>query len=539
MNRRGIVIPLVMVLLFSTLIVMAQQKNPPKPAAPTKSKEQELTNRALKKWLEEDVAYVITDEEKAAFKKLSTDEEREQFIEQFWLRRDPTSDTIENEYKEEHYERIAYANERFSSGKPGWKTDRGRIYIIHGKPDEIDDHPAGGSYQRPFDEGGGTTNTYPFQKWTYRYIDGIGNNVEMEFVDPSLSGEYRMTIDPSEKDALQHIPGAGLTMDEENNGGDKSGRFSRTDGTGLGTNNPFLQGKQFDRLDLYAKAFKPPEVKFKDLETIITTKISFNLLPFSIRTDFVRVTEETVLTPITLQIPYKDLAFQELDGIHKCQAHVFARITGVNGRLAQQFEETIEKAFPAAEFQRALELSAVYQKTLPLRPGLYKLELVIKDINSGNVGTISKGITVPRIQDERLGTSSLILADRIETLSARQVATGQFVLGGAKVVPNVKSEYNRDQNLNLWLQVYSLKVDEATHKPSATIETLITRNGKEVKKFLEDATELSGAAQQMTLTKTLALSDFEPGEYAVQIRITDNLTKEVIASPGKTTFKVR
>ncbi len=538
MNRRGIFLTLLCLLLLSALAVGAQQKNTIRGPETNKSKDKEM-NRALKKWLDEDVAYIISDEEKAAFKKLSTDEEREQFIEAFWLRRDPTPDTIENETKEEHYERIAYANERFASGKPGWKTDRGRIYIIHGKADEIESHPSGGSYERPFEEGGGTTNTYPFEKWTYRYIEGIGNNVEMEFVDPSLSGEYRMTIDPSEKDALMNVPGAGLTLDEENNGGDKSGRFSRTDGTRLGTNDPFMQGRQFDRLELFAKAFKPPEVKFKDLEAIITTKLSFNLLPFAMRMDFVRVTEETVLTPITLQIPYKDLAFQEQEGIHKAQAHVFARITGVNGRMAQQFEETIEKAFPAAEFQRALDTTAVYQKTVPLRPGLYKLELVVKDINSGNVGTESRGFTVPRIPDEKLATSSLILADRIENVPPRQVATGQFILGGAKVVPSVKSEYRRDQNLNFWLQVYSLKVDEATHKPSATVETLITRNGKEIKKLVDNATELSGAAQQMTLMKSVSLKEFEPGDYSVQVKVTDNLTKEVITSPGKTAFKVR
>ncbi len=85
-----------------------------------------------RKWLNEDVTYIITEEERATFKRLQTDEEREQFIEQFWLRRDPTPDSIENEYKEEHYRRIAYANEHFASGIPGWKTDRGRIYIEYG-----------------------------------------------------------------------------------------------------------------------------------------------------------------------------------------------------------------------------------------------------------------------------------------------------------------------------------------------------------------------------------------------------------------------
>src|SRR5690242_21907215 len=188
-----------------------------------------------KKWLNEDVVYIITDEERQAWKRLATDEEREQFIEQFWLRRDPTPDTAENEFKEEHYRRIAYANERYASGIPGWKTDRGRIYITYGPPDEIEDHSSGGMYERPPEEGGGSTSTFPFQQWRYRYIEGIGNNIIIEFVDPTMSGEFRMTMDPSEKDALLYVPGAGLTMMEQLGLSDKTQRFNNTDGTHLGT----------------------------------------------------------------------------------------------------------------------------------------------------------------------------------------------------------------------------------------------------------------------------------------------------------------
>ena len=181
------------------------------------------------------MAYIITDEERAAFKRLQTDEEREQFIEKFWLRRDPTPDTVENEFKEEHYRRIAYANEHYASGIPGWKTDRGRIYIIYGPPDEIEDHSSGGIYERPPEEGGGETSTFPFQQWRYRYIEGIGNNVIIEFVDPTMSGEYHMTMDPSEKDALLYVPGAGLTLMEQMGLSDKTQRFNNTDGTHLGS----------------------------------------------------------------------------------------------------------------------------------------------------------------------------------------------------------------------------------------------------------------------------------------------------------------
>jgi len=548
MSRRGIFITLTSLLLLTSSWSVAQKKTDPKkedtkkevPKNVKRSREQESGSRALRKWLDEDVSYIMTNEERAAFKALKTDEEREQFIEQFWLRRDPTPDTVDNEFKEEHYARIAYANERFASGIPGWKTDRGRIYIIYGKADEIESHPSGGTIDRPIEEGGGTTSTFPFEIWRYRYIEGIGNEVLREFVDPSMSGEYRMTIDPSEKDALLHVPGAGLTFDEQFFGRDKADRISgltnSTNGSALGNTSRM---NPFDRLQLYANIFKPPEIKFKDLEAIVTTKLSYNLLPFRFRTDFVRVTEDSVLTPITMLLQNKDLAFQEQQGIHRAMIHVYGKITGVNGRVAPGgvFEDTISQDIPDALFKQLLEGAAIHQKIIPLRPGLYKLDLVLKDINSGNVGTVSQRLQVPRFPDDKLQLSSLILADLVENLPPSQIGSGSFILGSNKVRPNVNDDFRHDKNLNLWFQVYNLKLDEETKKPSATVETLITKSGREVKRDVEQASELSNAAAQMTLSKSLSLKDFEPGEYSVQIKVTDNLTKDVIASAEKFTVR--
>lgn len=536
MTRRAILATMAWILLLTSLPLAAQRREQPQNNNNNRSRAQELANRALKRWLDEDVAYVITNEERTAFNRLQTDEEREQFIEQFWLRRDPTPDSIENEFREDHYGRIAYANERYASGIPGWKSDRGRIYIIHGEPAEIESHPSGGTYQRPIEEGGGTTSTFPFETWRYRFIEGIGTNVIFEFVDPTMTGEYRFTIDPSEKDALLHVPGAGLTEYEQYNGVDKSERLNRdsaTLGNGLATG----RMNQFDRLQLMADAFRPPAIKFKDLESIVTTNLSFNLLPFNYRTDFVRVTDETILTPVTILLQNKDLAFQEQEGIHRATVNVYGRITGINGRVAQTFEDTIAQDVPTALFKATLENSSIYQKIVPLRPGLYKIDLVVKDTHSGNVGTINQRLAVPRYPDEKLSISSVILADLIEDLPPRQVATGSWILGGMKVRPNVKDEFRRNADLKIWFQVYNLKVDEQSHKPSATLEMLITRNGQEVRKITEDSTELSSAAQQMTLTKSLPLADFEPGEYSLQVKVTDNLSKEIITSNEK--FAVR
>ena len=231
-------------------------------------------NKVFQAWIEQDVAYIITDEERAAWKQLNTAEERESFIEQFWLRRDPTPDTPENEYKEEHYRRIAYANEHFASGVPGWKTDRGRIYIKLGPPDEIEAHPSGGSYQRPAQEGGGITSTYPFETWRYRYIGHAGQEISLEFVDETMSGEYHITFDPSAKDALLYVPNAGLTTLEAMGQSSKTARFTNPMHLGASMFGTPAGEDEFSRMETLVNVMKAPPVKFRDLAAVVDSKIT-------------------------------------------------------------------------------------------------------------------------------------------------------------------------------------------------------------------------------------------------------------------------
>src|SRR5215472_16590213 len=376
-----------------------------------------------KLWLNEDVVYIITPEERTAFLQLSTSEEREQFIEQFWLRRSTNPDLPDNDFKEEHYRRIAYTNEHFASGIPGWKTDRGRIYIIWGPADEVDSHPTGGTYDRPMEEGGGSTSTYPWETWRYRYLEGIGNNIILEFVDPSGSGEYHLTMDPSEKDALLHVPGAGLSLLESMGMASKADRFTRSDGTNLPTT---MGGEpasmnEFTRLEQYAKIQQAPPVKFKDLESLVTSRIVRDQVHFAWRTDFLKVTNDTVLVPVTVQVPNSQLSFQNKDGVHTATMNVFGRISTLTGRIVQTFEEAVSRDFPDSLFQQSVKLQSIYQKAVPLRPGLYRLDLVIKDVQSGNVGVVNTRLQVPRYEDEKLEASSLILADQIERVPAKQI----------------------------------------------------------------------------------------------------------------------
>ena len=500
-----------------------------------KALKQEL-GKTYKKWLNEDVSYIITDEERSAFKQLSNDEERDQFIESFWQRRDPTPDTEENEYKEDHYRRIAYANEHFAAGIPGWKTDRGRIYIVYGPPDEIDAHSSGGNYERPTEEGGGETSTYPFEDWRYRYIEGIGQEIIIEFVDSCMCGDYHMTMDRSEKDALKETPNGGETLYEQMGLTSKSSRFTGggLEDLGAGPGTAMNTSKQFDRLEQFAKLSKPPAVKFKDLEEVVRTKITYNLMPFDVLTDFVKVTADTVLVPITVQLKNRDITFVNKDGVQRGTVNIFGRITTVAGRVAQTFEDTVQADIPAELLPKAVENSQIYWKALPLRPGRYRLDIVVKDVNGDRKGTWSRGVIVPEYSDDRLSASSLIVADSMEPVAAKNVGTGMFVIGATKVRPRVPTaegkpaSFKRNQKMNFWMQVYNLGVDDKTHKSSATVEYDVVNvaTNKPVIHTVESTEKMGNVGDQVTLQKTLSAANLDPGTYRIQIKVSDNISKQ-------------
>jgi GWxTD domain-containing protein len=496
-------------------------------------------SKTYRKWLDEDVRWIITDQERSAFMQLSNDEERDQFIEAFWQRRDPTPDTEENEYKEEHYRRIAYANEHYAAGIPGWKSDRGRTYIVFGPADEIESHPSGGSYQRPQDEGGGETSTFPFEQWRYRYLEGIGQEVIIEFVDSCMCGDYHMTMDRSEKDALKYTPNAGLTQYEQMGLSSKADRFTGggLEQLGQGPFNQNMQSKQFDRLEQFAKLQAAPAVKFKDLEEVVTHKISVNLMPFDVRADFVKVTSDTVLVPITIQIKNRDVTFQNKDGVERGTVNIFGRVTTLTGKIVQTFEDTVQVDVPVELLPKTAENSSVYWKAVPLRmnQARYRLDIVVKDVNGDRTGSWERAIVIPDFSEDKLSSSTLIIADQMEPVATKNVGTGSFVIGATKVRPRVAPSdgkpilFKRNQKLNFWMQVYNLSLDDKTHKPSATIEYNVTDSkNKAVIHTVESTDTMGNVGDQVTLQKTLSAANLPPGLYKIEIKVNDNLSKQTL-----------
>ena len=536
-NRRsGRLAVALLTLIFAVPAGLAQKKNSEKtqdPSEKTRNVKPEL-NKAYKDWLEKDVAYIITDEERKAFKKLQTDDERERFIEEFWRRRDPDPDTDENEYREEYYERIAYANEHFASGIPGWKTDRGRIWIMYGKPDETESHPSGGAYNRESYEGGGSTSTYPFERWFYRYLAGVGSGIEIEFVDPTGSGEYRIARNPDEKDALLHVPGAGLTLAEEMGLSNKGDRISNLGGIGS-PNYQREQDSPFSRLQILADLQRPPQIKFNDLASAVNTPvIEDNPLNFDVRVDFFRQSDERVITAFTVQTDNQNLVFKDSGGLQEATLNIFGKITHVSGRRAGVFEDPVTTRATPEELTEAKERKSAYQKAVALSPGRYRVDVIVRDTASGATGVRHVGFEVPKYDTAKLSTSTLVLAAKLEGLG-EQPAVGMFTIGNVKVIPNVSGTYHKGTPVGIYMQIYNAGIDQTTLRPSIDVEYALMKNGKEIFKAPEDWRGNSDAGQRLTLARLLDSRSLNPGDYSIEVRVRDRVSGQSLVQTAKFT----
>jgi GWxTD domain-containing protein len=505
--------------------------------------------RAYDDWLNKVVPYIITDEERNAFKKLTNNTERDAFIEHFWDLRNTTPDSTVNEFKEEHYRRIAYANDHFAAGVPGWKTDRGRMYIMHGAPNSIESHPMGGPYQRPAQEGGGQTETYPFEVWTYRDLDGRGQPLELEFVDTCGCGEYHLTPDPGEKDALSKIPGAGPTWLESMG---LSTKADRSRG-GLDTSgaSPFDSGRQsreFDKLQALVRANTPPPVRYRSLREEVHSTIGYNPLPFGTRVDFVKADGGMVMVPVTVQIANRQLTYIAKDGIEHAAVSISGQLTTLTGKVVSSFEEPLRLDVPTEHLSAFAGNVSLHQEILIARSGRYLLNMVVKDTNGSKVGTLAQPVNVPDFSsEERLAASSLILADLMEPVAAREAGPGRFVLGASKVRPRVAATngeppvFRRGQKVNLWMQVYNLAVDEGTRQPSASIEYRFVNavSQRPVASFSDRRELTDSASRQITLEKTVLPDklNLDPGVYLVTVEVKDLLSQQTLAASA--TFAIK
>ncbi len=469
--------------------------------------------RVFTDWPKQDVSLIITPDELRAYENLATDEEREKFIQHFWDIRDPDPDTVENEYKDEYYERIAYANEHFSSGKLGWLSDRGRIYIKFGKPDEVESHPSGGA--NSLNQVAEPVTTYPFEKWFYRYIPGVGSGIEIEFVDPTGTGEFRTARSPNEKVAFTP---SGARITENSN-------YRREQ------DSPFAISDLLNRLD------QAPEFKRRGFAGGTQTgspTLDSNSLHFDINVAFFRQTDNGVVAAFTIQTDNRDLVFTDIGGLQTARLNITGRITTVADRSVGAFEDSVTTTATPLELSEAKERRSAYAKAVVLQPGRYRIDIRVIDIASGAVGIKQYGFEVPRFDGKKLTVSSLVLTSKLESMHG-QPSVGPFVIGRNKVFPNLTSTYRRGQPIGFYVQVYNAGTDQTTLRPSVEVEYVLLRNGNELRKQPENWNGMSEAGERLTLAHLLDSGSLEPGNYELAIRLRDQVSGESLSPSARFT----
>lgn len=324
--------------------------------------------RIARFWLTEDVALIIAPEERCAFLHLATDKERDQFIEQFWSRRAPDPKSFDNSFKREHYERIVTANQKFSGQLPGWRTERGRIYVMFGPPDSIELHPSGEKTGRPPQEGA-ETYQYRWEAWHYRHLDDVGENVEIEFVDPSGSGDYRLTLSPEKKDEVIFNPPYNL------------GRNWREEGTTRSAN----------VVEPFVGAVPSPQVQFKDLEAVVSSQLTRQQVQFTHRVEFAAATDATTFTEISVSLPSNHPSSPNTIVKSPAEFEIFGRVSKPSGWIIETFERKISLTTQ----NNSGHSQADNEFHLALAPGTYRLAIVVKDLASADIGTLFTAFDVP------------------------------------------------------------------------------------------------------------------------------------------------
>jgi hypothetical protein len=356
-----------------------------------------------------------------------------------------------------------------------------------------------------------------------------------------MSGEFHMTMDPSEKDALLYVPNAGLTILEQMGISDKTARFNNSDGTHMAAP---LGGQpesmsEFSRLEQFYKLQRPPSIKFTDLEAQVNSRITFNILPFKVRVDFFPVTDASVMTYVTLQFANKDLQLKTTEGVPEGDVHVFGEFTTMTRRIIAPFEDNLKiDGGPKQYLAEWSTGSHIYQKAVPLPPGTYRLVVVVKDMVGGNINNYEQAVTVPKLDVDRLSSSTLVLADKIETVPMRSIGTGQFVIGSTLVRPRLGDVFKRNETLGIYMKLYNFGADETTHHPDGDVRWEVFRTGtaEPIISLTEDASKIPDAsASQITLQKKVRLDKFEPGRYTIRVRVTDKNRNQILTQSAEFT----
>jgi GWxTD domain-containing protein len=447
-------------------------------------KKNEPLSKASRQWLEEVVPYIITPKEKEFFINLPNEEERGKFIETFWKKRDPNPQTPENEFKVEYYKRLAAANKLFSSGGiTGWRTDRGKIYILLGPPKEIQRD------MNPQSQSNALVSVFPGPKETWQYW-GLANpnlpyNMEFVFSDKFGTGNYVL---------------------------------ENTYRVDTGRNRPFDASQityQFDYQEMMAEAQKNPFEGFDKLKEVITTQVSYTHIPFQAEVFYFKGAEKKTFIPLALEIQPSTLTFKAIEDKEYFSLGLILNVSNSLGQIIFERSKDLNFKIAGAGVNPRQEKPFLIETALNLEPGSYKLHLLVLDNFCGKVGTSHEDLIVPSFSSEELAVSDILLTSQAPAaLEKTEQAREQT---GARRV------FRASEELNVYFEVYNLTLDPATGSNKFNVDYSFVQGGKVVTQ-VPSASIKPTAEKDCRVQISFRLRNFKAGEYALRIKVTDELS---------------
>ena len=542
-----------------------------------KEKEQKLAKK-YKKWLQEEVIYIVSQNEKEVFKSLKTDEERDNFIKTFWKRRDPTPMIPFNEFKEEHYRRIEYAKRHFFEGRIGWRTDRGRVYIMFGPPDFKETNPGGG---RGFVFGpSAPTSEFPSEVWTYRYIPGLkarSSRIDFTFVNYYNSGSYQLTQDPALANALRNIslPARYAGYDDAPLKGTPPSRTTAAQGM-----SNLMKASPLEQLSLMAELTKSRgevleelerSARIRKLKGIVEAKGSLAQITFVARENFLLGDRDLTYIPISIEVAAKDLGFKKIKDRYKGLVNFYIEIKDKKDTVYQA-SDRLEMNLKEETYRRRFTDYYQYTHSLSLKPGEYFIHLVVWDEYNANVGYIDRKMKIPQFTNKELSLSEVILARDIsviepedreekivlesknisalkdlegtglkvpEKVEIKQKKVSPFVFGNLEINPNTLSEYSKEGELVFFYQIYNPTYDSAQKMAEILIEHQVWKDKKLIA-IINQPQEVHVPIEQkgpgLNSGARYSLSNFSSGKYTLLVRVKDIFSGKIIEK--KVDFRV-
>lgn len=459
--------------------------------ATRQSAKKEPLSEAARQWLEEVVPYIITPAEREIFLNLPSEEERGKFIENFWKKRDPNPATPENEFKIAYYRRMAFVNKFFShSGIPGWRTDRGRIFIILGPPNEVqNDYLASrDSLSQP----GAIKET-----WTYWDLPNpnLPYALEFTFVDRYGTGHYELETGPRSRDNASFA----LDLDSVH--------------------------QYFNQLEILAEAMRNPFEKAEKLREVITTQVNYDLVPFDYDLYSRKASEDKSQTIISLTIPLQPLEARKSQGKSDYSLTLMVSLSDELGQSLLEKAQNINFSQDSTQ-QSGLSLSEYFLPlSLVTAPGKYGLHLLLLDNHSGKIGTWHRQVEVPDFSKKGLTLSDIILASSGPELRESQKPR----------LPRPRRDFRSDETMELEFEVYNVSLDPETKKGHILVKLFFYKDKELITSPPALKQEVLATADCRVQT-SLVPRHFQPGIYLVRVEVVDEVAS--LSCSGERSFRI-